>query len=68
MMARSRTSVAWVLGGILLVAFIPIHIQLWARFPVWYHLAFLGTLIPLVVLGAALTQSSSRNGPAKTAL
>ena len=52
---RSRTSPPWVLGGILLVAFIPVHIQLWAKFPVWYHLAFLGTLVPLVSLGAALT-------------
>jgi hypothetical protein len=68
MMARSTTSVPWVLGAILLAAFIPVHIQLWAKFPVWYHFAFLGTLVPLVVLGATLTRSSSRNVPAPTAL
>ena len=67
MMARSKTGLPWVLGAILLVAFIPVHIQLWAKFPVWYHLAFLGTLVPLVVLGAALTRSRSRNVPAHTA-
>jgi hypothetical protein len=61
--APSRRSLPWVLGAIILAAFIPIHVQLWARFPVWYHLTFLGTLVPLVALGAALTRS--RNGPAE---
>ena len=61
--APSRTGLPWVLGAIILAAFIPIHVQLWAKFPVWYHLVFLGTLVPLVVLGAAL--SRSRNTPAE---
>ncbi|MBV8143529.1 MAG: hypothetical protein JO184_00885 [Gammaproteobacteria bacterium] len=42
------------LGAALLLAFIPIHVRLWSLFPFWYHLVFLGTLIPLVVLGARL--------------
>ncbi len=50
------------LGVILLVAFIPVHVQLWSLFPFWYHLAFLGTLIPLVVLGARLTRARSVAG------
>ena len=61
MMTRSRISVAWVLGGILLVPFVPVHIKLWSKFPVWYHLVFLITLAPLVALGAALTRSRSRD-------
>jgi hypothetical protein len=61
--ARSRTSLPWVLGALILAAFIPMHVQLWAKFPVWYHLVFLGTLVPLVALGAALTRS--RNSPAE---
>src|SRR5262245_2936656 len=28
-------------GVILLIAFIPQHIMLWDKFPVWYHLVFL---------------------------
>jgi hypothetical protein len=60
--APSR-SLPWVLGAIILALFIPVHIQLWAKFPVWYHLVFLGTLVPLVGLGAALTRS--RNRPAE---
>jgi hypothetical protein len=48
------------LGAVLLAAFIPVHIQLWAKFPVWYHLVFLGTLVPLVALGGTFTRNRSR--------
>jgi hypothetical protein len=40
-------------GLILLVAFIPQHIALWNSFPVWYHLTFLLSLVPLTYLGGA---------------
>ena len=52
--ARSSPRVPWVVGVILLVAFVPGHLRIWAKFPVWYHLVFLTTLVPLVALGAAL--------------
>ena len=39
---------------LLLALFVPVHVGLWARFPVWYHILFLGSLVPLVVLGARL--------------
>jgi hypothetical protein len=67
MTTGARTHVPWLLGAILLIGFIPIHIQLWAKFPVWYHLLFLGTLVPIVALGAALTPGRSRHVPARTA-
>jgi hypothetical protein len=38
-------------GLILLAAFIPQHIALWNNFPVWYHLTFLLSLVPLTYLG-----------------
>ncbi|HLX00423.1 MAG TPA: hypothetical protein VKR82_17425 [Candidatus Acidoferrales bacterium] len=57
LIAPARTSLPWVLGGVILAAFLPAHIHIWEKFPVWYHLVFLGTLVPLVVLGAALTHS-----------
>lgn len=44
-------------GVVLLVAFIPVHINLWSKFPVWYHLTFLLTLIPLSILGGKLGMS-----------
>lgn len=45
-----------ILGLLMLALFVPDHIQLWTRFPVWYHLTFLITLAPLVVLGAMLVR------------
>ena len=47
-----RSMVARLLPGlILLVVFIPQHITLWNVFPVWYHLTFLLSLVPLTYLG-----------------
>ncbi len=63
LIAPSKTGPRWVLGAIILAFFIPAHIQLWTKFPVWYHLVFLGTLLPLVALGAAFTQSRHRTSP-----
>jgi hypothetical protein len=37
-------------GVLLLVAFIPVHIMTWNRFPVWYHLTFLVSLVPLTYI------------------
>lgn len=40
----------WISGLILLLLFLKDHIDLWERFPVWYHLVF---LISLPLLGWA---------------
>jgi len=45
----------WVAGLLILGMFVPVHLQLWSKFPVWYHLTFLLSLVPLVALGASLT-------------
>jgi hypothetical protein len=42
---------AWVPGILLLAAFIPQHVMLWNRFPLWYHLTFLVSLVPLTYAG-----------------
>jgi hypothetical protein len=42
----------WIVGLVILALFLPAHIQLWHRFPIWYHLSFLVPLVPLVALGA----------------
>jgi len=49
--AKPSTLVRLVPGLLLLAAFIPQHIMLWAKFPVWYHLTFLLSLVPLTYLG-----------------
>lgn len=55
--APSSRRMPWVLGAILLAAFLPEHVMIWQVFPVWYHLTFLVTLVPLIVLGAHITQA-----------
>ena len=55
--ARRLSSAKWLpiaLGCALLILFAPEHYRIWNRLPVWYHLTFLGSLIPLAVLGARL--------------
>jgi len=49
----SRRSLVAVIaaGALLLLVFIPEHIRLWEKFPLWYHLTFLLSLIPLGYLG-----------------
>ncbi|HEX7790400.1 MAG TPA: hypothetical protein VF467_07740 [Afipia sp.] len=54
----------WVTGLIILAMFVPVHVQLWSKFPVWYHLTFLLSIVPLVVLGATLRLASARRAPA----
>jgi hypothetical protein len=49
--SRPSTLVRLAPGLLLLAAFIPEHITLWEKFPVWYHLTFLLSLIPLTYLG-----------------
>jgi hypothetical protein len=39
---------------LLLALFVPVHASLWAKFPIWYHVVFLGSLVPLVLLGTKL--------------
>ena len=46
-----RSMAALITGLLLLVMFIPDHIHLWPKFPVWYHLTFLISLVPLTYLG-----------------
>jgi hypothetical protein len=55
--ARRMSAAPWlpaVLGCALLALFLPEHYKLWNRLPVWYHLTFLCSLIPLALLGANL--------------
>jgi hypothetical protein len=42
----------WAAGILLLAAFLPLHIGLWSRFPMAYHLFFLASLVAMPPLGA----------------
>ena len=49
----ARVAVYW-FAVVLLAFFVTVHVGLWTKFPVWYHIVFLGSLVPLVVFGARL--------------
>ena len=59
---RSRLA-PWIVGLIVLALFLPAHVQLWHRFPIWYHLSFLVPLAPLVALGAWLASRAPAQLP-----
>jgi hypothetical protein len=42
------------LGGLLLVFGLMVQLLVWFYLPIWYHLVFLGMLIPLTLLGGKL--------------
>jgi hypothetical protein len=43
-----------IVGSVVLAMFVPVHIAIWSKLPVWYHLTFLLTIVPSVVVGALL--------------
>jgi len=54
LIARSGRRAVLVLSGVLLILFIPVHYSLWERFPIWYHVIFLTSLVLLPSLGGVL--------------
>jgi len=54
--APSSRWAPWTVGLIILGMFLPVHANLWSKFPVWYHLSFLVPLVPLVVIGGLLAR------------
>ena len=57
--AKSAGAAAVALGIVLLAVFLPVHYGLRDKFPLWYHVVFLASLLPLAVLGARV---SARRG------
>jgi len=43
-----------VAAAIMVILFLPVHYMLWRKFSIWYHLFFLITLAPTMLIGAAL--------------
>jgi len=60
---KGRMSAVTLTGIVLLALFIPGHYRIWDKFPVWYHLTFLVSLLPLTLLGAALNHRADRKVP-----
>jgi hypothetical protein len=52
--SRSSRWAPLIVGSVVLAMFGPWHIANWSKFPAWYHLTFLLTIIPAVLVGALL--------------
>ena len=61
--SKGQMKAATLTGVVLLGLFIPNHYLLWGKFPVWYHLTFLVSLLPLTLLGAALNRRTCAKAP-----
>lgn len=59
LIAPTKRWTPMIVGLITLAMFLPEHVKLWDRFPIWYHLSFLVPLVPLVILGGLLTQGTA---------
>jgi hypothetical protein len=59
-MVPQSTTARLMPGVLLLIAFIPQHISLWDKFPIWYHLTFLLSLVPLGWIGGTLRSPNQR--------
>jgi len=56
--ARNRVAPK-VAAVIMVILFLPVHYMLWPKFPIWYHLFFLITLAPTMLIGAALKSDTT---------
>jgi hypothetical protein len=43
-----------IVAAVLFALFVPVHYNLWDKFPTWYHIVFLASLVVMPLLGAAL--------------
>lgn len=60
-LAPGSTRLPLALGVLVLLVFIPVHYSLWNKFPIWYHLLFLLTIVPWVLVGARLAKVTLRS-------
>jgi hypothetical protein len=62
-MARGKVGASYVFAIALVLCFLPMHYNVWSKFPPWYHLTFLVTLAPLVLLGAIAQRRRAASAP-----
>ena len=61
--ARGNGKAVVGVGILLTLLFVAIHYNLWDKFPLWYHAAFLISIFPLTLAGAYLSGSANRAAP-----
>ena len=62
----TRDRIRWplVTGALILAMFLPSHISIWHKFPVWYHLTFFTSLVLLSLAGGLLRRPTGISKPA----
>jgi len=59
-LVAGHTRIAWVVGGLILALSIPPHLYpgyVWDDYPAWYHISYLLSIVPLVILGGQAARS-----------
>ena len=64
--ARDKMRAVYICAALLVLCFLPIHYQLWSKFPLWYHTFFLITLAPLMLLSALVQRGRGPSAPGVT--
>ena len=59
--SRSGRWAPLIVGSVVLAMFLPVHIAVWSKFPVWYHLTFLLPIVPAVLVGALLPRGRNKD-------
>lgn len=59
--SRSSRWAPVIVGSVVLAMFVPVHVAIWSKLPVWYHLTFLLTIIPAVVAGGMIPAYGSKD-------
>ena len=49
--AKRNRAVVLATGIVLVMIFVPMHVTIWDKFPIWYHLVWLVSLVPVTLLG-----------------
>ena len=49
-----------VTAALMVILFLPVHYLLWDKFPIWYHLFFLISLAPMILIGAGLAAPGTK--------
>lgn len=59
LISKERMWAPLLAGLVLLAVFGPYHLEIWAKFPPWYHLTFLTSLPVLSIIGGRLRRQQS---------
>ena len=54
LVAKERRKAPLATGALIFAMFLPSHISIWHKFPVWYHLTFFTSLVLLSLAGGLL--------------